>query len=93
MPELSLTIIYKVSHQYNFHYLYIIKWVSTQGNQSSFEILKWYNIWRYKSLVILFFSLLYFCFYSLILVLVGRQKLYELNYSENSQTKLMRQNL
>ena len=39
---------------YAFHYL--MKSASIQGNQSSFDVLQLFDIWRYQSLVMLFFS-------------------------------------
>ena len=43
-----------VIKQYTFHYL--MKSAPIPGNQSCFEILQLFDIWRYQSLVILFFS-------------------------------------
>ena len=43
-----------VFKQYTFHYL--MKSATIRGNQSSLELLQLFDIWRYQSLVILFFS-------------------------------------
>ena len=40
--------------RYTFHYL--MKSAPILGNQSSFEILQLFDVWRYQSLVILLFS-------------------------------------
>ena len=45
---------FSVIKRYTFHY--ITKSATIPGNQGSFEILKLSNIWRYQSLVTLFFS-------------------------------------
>ena len=45
---------FPVIRRYTFHYL--MKWALILGNQSSFEILQLSAIWRYQSLVTLFFS-------------------------------------
>ena len=45
---------FPVIKRYTFHYL--MKSAPIPGNQSSFEILQLFDIWRYQSLVILFFS-------------------------------------
>ena len=45
---------FPVIKRYTFHYL--MKSTSIPGNQSSFEILQLFDIWRYQSLVILFLS-------------------------------------
>ena len=44
----------ELNNKYTFHYL--MKLAPIPGNQSSFEILQLFDIWRYQSLVILFFS-------------------------------------
>ena len=45
---------FRVIKKYTFHYLK--NSVPIRGNQSSFKILHLFDIWRYQSLVILFFS-------------------------------------
>ena len=45
---------FRVIKKYTFHYLK--NSVPIRGNQSSFKILQLFDIWRYQSLVILFFS-------------------------------------
>ena len=45
---------FSVIKLYTFHYL--MKSAPIPGNQSSFKILQLLDIWRYQSLVILFFS-------------------------------------
>ena len=45
---------FKVIKQYRFHYF--MKLVPIPGKQSSFEILRLFNTWRYQSLVIFFSS-------------------------------------
>ena len=43
-----------VIKRYTFYYM--MKSAPIPGNQSSFEILQLFDIWRYQSLVILFYS-------------------------------------
>ena len=45
---------FRVIKKYTFHYLK--NSIPIRGNQSSFKILQLFDIWRYQSLVILFFS-------------------------------------
>ena len=45
---------FRVIKKYTFHYLK--NSVPIRGNQSSFKILQLFDMWRYQSLVILFFS-------------------------------------
>ena len=45
---------FPVTKRYTFHNL--IKPTPIPGSQNSFEILQLFRIWRYQSLVILFFS-------------------------------------
>ena len=45
---------FPVIKRYIFHYL--MKSAPILGNQSSFEVFELFDIWRYQSLVILFFS-------------------------------------
>ena len=45
---------FPVIKRYTFRYF--MKSAPIPGNQSSFEILELFDIWRYQSLVILFFS-------------------------------------
>ena len=45
---------FPVIKRYTFHYL--MKSVPVSVNESSFEILQLFDIWRYQSLVILFFT-------------------------------------
>ena len=45
---------FRVIKKYTFHYLK--NSVPIRGNQSSFKILQLFDIWRYQSLMILFFS-------------------------------------
>ena len=47
---------FPVIKRFTFHYL--MKSAPIPGNQGSFEILQLFDIWRYQSLVVLFFSYL-----------------------------------
>ena len=53
---------FPVIKRYIFHYL--MKSAHIPGNRSSFEILQLFNIWRYQSLVIIFFSSTMILFYN-----------------------------